>query len=216
MVKCKKCGKEYELDLDDNPKDFQCDCGGNLEERRTIADVRMELQNISKPEQKKSGNFIDKTISDYRKDNKFNKSKDEFEGLNTEQKKHELFRRGYKLIDEDDEKYVFKKMVPVVPMFITLILAVLSVFLLLFFIGILGFILVVIFLFWKKPKIKIVKKDKKELELHSLEEQSTKTEKTPIQPEKKQITTNLIPCPSCGHNVSKKAKSCPNCGHPFD
>lgn len=26
---------------------------------------------------------------------------------------------------------------------------------------------------------------------------------------------DLVPCPSCGHNVSNLAASCPKCGHPF-
>lgn len=27
---CKKCGKEYQIENGDNPKKYQCDCGGNL------------------------------------------------------------------------------------------------------------------------------------------------------------------------------------------
>ncbi len=30
IVKCKSCGNEYELGEDDNPEDFQCECGGKL------------------------------------------------------------------------------------------------------------------------------------------------------------------------------------------
>ena len=37
IVKCMKCGKEYELKPDNNPSDFQCDCGGNLEFKADIA-----------------------------------------------------------------------------------------------------------------------------------------------------------------------------------
>ena len=27
--------------------------------------------------------------------------------------------------------------------------------------------------------------------------------------------TDLFPCPDCGRQVSRQAKSCPNCGRPF-
>ena len=27
---CKECGKEYQIESGDNPKNYQCDCGGNL------------------------------------------------------------------------------------------------------------------------------------------------------------------------------------------
>lgn len=30
-VKCVECGKEYLINNEDNPKSFQCKCGGNLE-----------------------------------------------------------------------------------------------------------------------------------------------------------------------------------------
>ena len=31
IAKCVECGKEYELGEDENPADFQCECGGDLE-----------------------------------------------------------------------------------------------------------------------------------------------------------------------------------------
>jgi len=31
IAKCKECGNEYELQEDENPEDFQCECGGELE-----------------------------------------------------------------------------------------------------------------------------------------------------------------------------------------
>lgn len=30
MVKCIECGKKYQLNEEDNPNDYQCDCGGSL------------------------------------------------------------------------------------------------------------------------------------------------------------------------------------------
>ena len=40
-VKCKKCGKEYDLKKGDKPSDFQCECGGDLDySMKTIAEFR--------------------------------------------------------------------------------------------------------------------------------------------------------------------------------
>lgn len=36
IVKCKECGQEYELEDDNNPSDFKCECGGNLEFKESI------------------------------------------------------------------------------------------------------------------------------------------------------------------------------------
>jgi len=30
IVKCKECGMKFQLDEEDNPNDYQCDCGGSL------------------------------------------------------------------------------------------------------------------------------------------------------------------------------------------
>lgn len=30
VVKCKLCGRKYQLYPEDNPNDYQCDCGGSL------------------------------------------------------------------------------------------------------------------------------------------------------------------------------------------
>ena len=30
-----------------------------------------------------------------------------------------------------------------------------------------------------------------------------------------ETTKNMIVCPTCGKNISPRAKSCPNCGEPF-
>lgn len=30
VVKCKECGKKYQLDQEDNSNNFQCYCGGSL------------------------------------------------------------------------------------------------------------------------------------------------------------------------------------------
>ena len=34
LVKCKKCGKEYQLEKGENTSDFQCECGGKLTRSR--------------------------------------------------------------------------------------------------------------------------------------------------------------------------------------
>ena len=43
IVKCKKCSMEYQLEKGDNPNDFQCDCGGNLE----IPHKRKPMKSVS-------------------------------------------------------------------------------------------------------------------------------------------------------------------------
>lgn len=34
IAKCKKCGKEYQLESNEKPSDFQCDCGGELSSKK--------------------------------------------------------------------------------------------------------------------------------------------------------------------------------------
>jgi hypothetical protein len=35
IVKCKECGKEYQLKPGENPEDYQCECGGRLRDIET-------------------------------------------------------------------------------------------------------------------------------------------------------------------------------------
>ncbi|MBC7129276.1 MAG: hypothetical protein H5T45_06070 [Thermoplasmatales archaeon] len=37
-VECKKCGKEYTLDDDENVGDYVCECGGELQKVSTLGD----------------------------------------------------------------------------------------------------------------------------------------------------------------------------------
>lgn len=64
-VKCKECGKEYELNSGDNPGNFQCDCGGNLEYKietttkkrmKTVSDFKEANNEYSKVKSNKSYN----------------------------------------------------------------------------------------------------------------------------------------------------------------
>lgn len=34
IAKCKKCGKEYQLESNEKPSDFQCECGGELSSKK--------------------------------------------------------------------------------------------------------------------------------------------------------------------------------------
>lgn len=67
-MKCKECGKEFQLGEGENPSDFQCDCGGNL---GYVAEItREKLVEEIKPK---------KSIPDFRKtfNKKSSKSKTE-------------------------------------------------------------------------------------------------------------------------------------------
>jgi hypothetical protein len=36
IAKCKECGKEYQLESNEKPSDFQCDCGGELSSKEAV------------------------------------------------------------------------------------------------------------------------------------------------------------------------------------
>jgi membrane-bound ClpP family serine protease len=59
MVYCKECGKEYQLEPNENLSDFQCTCGGDLTRQYTKADV------TSKTNKKQSHNIQEKFIKEY-------------------------------------------------------------------------------------------------------------------------------------------------------
>lgn len=42
-VKCKECGREYTLKDDENPKDYTCECGGDLRSAPIIGMVKSNL-----------------------------------------------------------------------------------------------------------------------------------------------------------------------------
>ncbi len=70
IVKCKICGKEYELSTKDNPNDFQCECGGNLEDKpeqrkpmKSVSTFKDKTnKSKSKSKDKKSGKRYHKDI----------------------------------------------------------------------------------------------------------------------------------------------------------
>ena len=37
IIKCKKCGKEYELGSNENLSDYQCECGGELSTNKKVS-----------------------------------------------------------------------------------------------------------------------------------------------------------------------------------
>jgi hypothetical protein len=42
-VKCKECGREYTLKDDENPKDYTCECGGNLEKDEDLSVLKCSI-----------------------------------------------------------------------------------------------------------------------------------------------------------------------------
>jgi len=134
-VVCLDCGMEYMLNEDDKASDFVCECGGKLEERKTIADARKVQKN--KPTTKTSPRISTKT------------KHSDITGLSFEGQKNNLFGRGYKVIDETDDEIVFSKDKPVLPIWAVIILALL-------------FFPLVLLVFWKKPKLQTIKKPPEE------------------------------------------------------
>ena len=98
MISCVSCGRKYELGTGEKPSDFQCTCGGNLEERRTLKDYQNQT------EYKYNTEFFGETNDDLKKQN--------------------LFKRGYQLVDETDTSYVFSKKKPVIPIGILIVMAI--------------------------------------------------------------------------------------------
>lgn len=134
IAKCVNCGAEYQLNDVENPKDFQCDCGGSLEERRTLNDYK-KIQNEKEP--KKGYNTNEE---DYKSN------------LSVEGQKKDLFSRGYNLIDENEEEYIFKKEVSGLPVWALIVISIV-----LFPIGVI--IALFLYFFYKKQKIKMVEKE---------------------------------------------------------
>lgn len=50
IVKCKECDQEYELDESDNLSNFQCECGGALEETKNSFNLKDTSNRRSKTE----------------------------------------------------------------------------------------------------------------------------------------------------------------------
>lgn len=46
IAKCKSCGQEYQLEEDEDPNDFQCECGGELIHSESLEDI---VEDSSKP-----------------------------------------------------------------------------------------------------------------------------------------------------------------------
>jgi hypothetical protein len=76
IVRCKECGKEYQLKSSDNPSDFQCDCGGYLEykiettskkQTKGVSDFRKTIDNSSKKKYKSKKSYNE----DFKKLRKF-------------------------------------------------------------------------------------------------------------------------------------------------
>lgn len=134
IIRCGRCGREYEIEMGEKAKDFQCECGGSLNQKRTIKDIRNQQQTHSENKQK------DKGIS--------------YENLNlsVEGQKKDLYNRGYTLIDENGDEYIFKKDKCVLPLWLVAVITIC-----LFPIGLL--LGPLLYYFWRKPKIIIVKKD---------------------------------------------------------
>jgi hypothetical protein len=66
IVRCKECEKEYQLKSSDNPGDFQCDCGGNLEYKigttsekpmKRVSEFRKTIDHSSKKKYKSKKNY---------------------------------------------------------------------------------------------------------------------------------------------------------------
>lgn len=48
-VQCSKCGKYYQLEPDERPSDFQCDCGGELKIAKEPSTASDDSSNLSEP-----------------------------------------------------------------------------------------------------------------------------------------------------------------------
>jgi len=46
IARCKECGKEYELMEDENPEDFQCECGGDLNIEESFDRLNNDFEEI--------------------------------------------------------------------------------------------------------------------------------------------------------------------------
>ena len=152
LIKCGRCGLEYELNSGENVSDFQCTCGGNLEQRRSIADFRKQQETTPTINTGHKSSFK-KTINDYKKDIIPNQNKNEYEKVNLsfEGQKRDLLSRGYNLIDENNKELIYKKDVSVLPLWLVILITIFT-----FPIGLL--VGPLLYYFWRKPKLKTVEK----------------------------------------------------------
>lgn len=97
ITNCIVCGKKYQLREVEDPENFQCTCGGNLEEPENTRDKKKNYKEKTNEILKLSATF------------KIRKA---------------LLERGYTISDEDENRYVSKE-VPVVPTWLLMIIAIL-------------------------------------------------------------------------------------------
>ena len=56
VAKCVKCGKEYELKSDEEPSNFQCECGGDLKSKKIVSKSLKTKKSKDKPDIKNEWN----------------------------------------------------------------------------------------------------------------------------------------------------------------
>lgn len=53
IVKCVRCGKEYELQEDEDPADYHCECGGNLFYSESLEVIAEDIKEVKNPKESK-------------------------------------------------------------------------------------------------------------------------------------------------------------------
>lgn len=53
IAKCVECGKEYQLGEDENPEDFECECGGNLFYSESLEVIAEDVKDVKNPKESK-------------------------------------------------------------------------------------------------------------------------------------------------------------------
>lgn len=64
IVKCKECGKEYELGKGETSSNFQCECGGNLSVKLGTIPIVTPPKNNKKEEKAKSSTDLSKPYTE--------------------------------------------------------------------------------------------------------------------------------------------------------
>ncbi len=138
---CEACNGFYTLKKGESLADFEkCECGGQLKHTKTLNNE------ANKKEPSPKNDFCPNCGTKNPDNSDFcSECGEKLLNQNVEMEKGTLFKKGYKIIDETDEKYVFSKKVTKVPTWAIIVLTLI-------------FLPLVLLFFWNKPEIKFVEK----------------------------------------------------------